>query len=187
VKVYRQQEQCQRFLIVISVSGDAAFPVYNNIASNSDLALFRGMLLAVTLPRPLLPIEHGATSDKPSEQHTEAVSAAPAAQCSVMQAFLPKFDISRTSITDTASEASVAACIQKEAAQQFMLVSVKHSGHLATISDTLVSSKSSVGSVHCAAAVILLHAHFTRLSARYGDLVPHFLQHLTSFPHLSCC
>lgn len=162
MQVYRQHEQSQRFLVVISVSGDAAFPVYNNVASNSDLALFRGMLLAVTLAKPLLPV---------TEQHpTESPAADPAAQCSVMQAFLPKFDISRTSIADTAAaEASVAASIQQDAAQHLMLVSVKHSGHLATISATLVSSKSSVASVHCAAAVILLHAHFARVCARYGQ------------------
>ena len=165
VQVYRQQEQSQSFLIVVSVSGDAAFPVYNNVASNSDLALFRGMLLAVTFASPVL--------SGPQQQGQGPAAELPAAdttaQCSVMQAFLPKFDISRTAFADTAAaDASIAASIQQGAAQHVMLVSIKHSGHLATISDTLVSSKSSVASVHCAAAVILLHAHFARVSARYG-------------------
>lgn len=160
MQVYRQHEQAQRFLVVISVSGDAAFPIYNNVASNSDLALFRGMLLGVLLPKPLLPL---AATPEPDQLPETAATA----QCSVMQAFLPKFDISRTSIAAAAAaEASVAASIQNEAGKRIMLVSVKHSGHLTTLSDTLVSSKSSVASIHCAAAVILLHAHFARVSAR---------------------
>lgn len=160
LQVYRQQDQSQRFLVVISVAGDAAFPVYNTIASNSDLALFRGMLLTVTLRTPLM---SGPSTDAPPKP-AEATSNT---QSNVLQAFLPKFDITRASVEDAAaSEATVAASIRKHADQHVMLVSVKHSGHLATISDTLVSSKSSVASVHCAAAVILLHAHFARVSAR---------------------
>ena len=163
--MYRQQEQSKSFLVVVSVSGDAAFPVYNNVASNSDLALFRGMLLAVTLADPIPPCSQKQASVEAAELPTVDATA----ECSIKQAFLPKFDISRTTLADTAAvEASVAASIQQDAAQHVMLVSVKHSGHLATFSDTLVSSKSSVASVHCAAAVILLHTHFARVSARYG-------------------
>jgi hypothetical protein len=136
------------------VSGDAAFPEYNSVATNSDLALFRGMLLRVSFPAHVVPIE--------------LCQPVPDVLCKVQQAFLPKFDIRRsgTHVSQTSSaEKDVATEIQSAAAEHFMLVSTKHSGHLATLSDSLISSKSSVASIHCAAAVVLLHAHFARVAA----------------------
>lgn len=152
LQVYQHaSESCpKQFLVVIHVTADDAFHTYSTAASASDLALFRGQVLACSFVNSPLAGEPATAPAVPPS--AELLS------CSIAQAFLPKFHTRAQDKVDTAEG------IKDQAAERFMMVSIKHSGSLAMISSDVASSKNSVGNAPAAAALVLLQAHYARLA-----------------------
>lgn len=148
VQVLKQKEDQnskRQYLVIINVRADHVFSKYFKIASQADLALFRGMFMTVTLAGDVPGTIRN--SDKPV-----------ITDCAVHQAFLPKFE-NETQDTD------VAAQILAESNQKYMLVTLKHSGSLATLSYNLMGAKNSQGNIYTNVAILLLKAHYERVAA----------------------
>jgi hypothetical protein len=154
VQVYEQKHAAandtRRFLIIVHVKADYAFSRYFKLASQADMALFRGMFLSLKVK-----CKAGSTSARGG--HIQDFS--------IQQAFLPKFE-------NESQDTEIAAAIQAAADQRYMLVTVKHSGSLGTLSFELMGAKNSQGNVYTAVGVLLLHAHFHRVAAVSYALLP---------------
>ncbi|KAF5835395.1 hypothetical protein DUNSADRAFT_7480 [Dunaliella salina] len=124
----------RKFVVIVHVQSDFAFKKYLDNCSNSDLMLYRGLLLEVST--------------------TPNVSSVLSA--SVRQAFLPKFETED-------KDASIANCIVDQASERAMVVTIKHSGSLVTLSGNGFAAKNSVGNAFTEGAQTLLQAHFDRV------------------------
>lgn len=130
----------REYLMIVHVRSDSVFSRYFKNASGADMALFRGMFLKLGL----------GTDEEPDSKCITSAS--------VHQAFLPKFE-------NETQDAEIAAAIQRSSDDQYMSVSVKHSGSLATMSHDLLGAKNSQGNIYTAVACILLQAHYERAAA----------------------
>eukprot|EP00892_Ulva_mutabilis_P003737 jgi/Ulvmu1/1735/UM117_0012.1 len=151
LKVLRRQQPGPdgiQYLIIIHVRADKVFSQYFHVASEADLPLFRGMFMAMSVSSELL--SNDSTADTPIITN-----------CAVHQAFLPKFE-------NETQDAAIASSILAESNQRYMLVTVKHSGSLATLSYNLMGAKNSQGNIYTAVAILLLKAHYQRVAVSAG-------------------
>lgn len=153
-QVHRVGEQrcATHYLVVVHVLHDHTFARYYRYASGADLPLFRGMFLAVTLTRPLAAPSDDARPGPPD-----------VAVLRVQQAFLPKFENEAKDEETAAAIVSGTAAIELGTAARYMVVSIKHSGSLATLSGDLVGAKNSVSNVFTSASLLVLKAHYDRV------------------------
>ncbi|WIA17822.1 hypothetical protein OEZ85_009328 [Tetradesmus obliquus] len=127
-------EATQELAVIVHVLSDYAFKKYLQHCSASDLMLLRGLLLKV---------ETNAAMDR-------ILSAR------VQQAFLPKFE-------NEGQDSSIADAIVQHADERPMVVTIKHSGSLVTLSSQGFAAKNSLDNEYSAGAAVLLQAHFVRL------------------------
>ncbi|GFH27936.1 uncharacterized protein HaLaN_26333 [Haematococcus lacustris] len=144
----REGDGSQRhFLVVVHVHGDHCFKRYTDHSTLSDLPLYRGLLIQVQTSRDL-------------------------SQCqasSVRQAFLPKFE-------NEGQDESIAQAIVDQADTHYLVVTVKHSGSLTTLSSRGFAAKNSLDNEYTAGAMLLLRTHFQRM---HGP--QHYLERLQRF------
>jgi hypothetical protein len=168
-QVHRQREYAtpdtRQYLLIVHVETDYVFQKYYKVASQADMALFRGMFLAITLTKPSQPDSPRHRNEAPSENKID-LTGWRLADISVQQAFLPKFE-------NEGQDAAVAKRIREEANERFMHIAVKHSGSLATLSHGLMGSKNSVGNIFTAVAIVLLQEHYRRTAAAQCAPEPH--------------
>lgn len=86
-----------------------------------------------------------------------------AVSASVLQAFLPKFE-------NEGQNSRIADAIVVQADSHYMVVTIKHSGSLITVSPTTVGAKNSLCNEFCAGGLVLLEVSAT-----------------TSYCHSRCC
>ncbi|GAX84707.1 hypothetical protein CEUSTIGMA_g12129.t1 [Chlamydomonas eustigma] len=130
-----ESDSIQSYLLIVHVMGDSAFKKYLGKSSRSDLMLFRGLLIKVQVE---------------NDEHTRVLA-------QVQQAFLPKFQ-------NEAEDTSIATAIVTQASERYMVVTIKHSGSLITLSGDLgFAAKNSICNDYTAGAAVLLQAHFLRL------------------------
>lgn len=142
-----ESEQGERqYLIIIHVRSDSVFSKYFSIASQADLPLFRGMFMTISV-----------RGDSAAKGAQSKAGRPVITDCAVHQAFLPKFE-------NESQDADIASQILAESDEKYMLVTVKHSGSLATLSYNLMGAKNSQGNIYTAVAILLLKAHYQRVS-----------------------
>jgi len=121
------------FFVIVHVHADHAFKGYLKHCSQSDLMLFRGLVLKVCM-------------------HEGKLLSA-----QVQQAFLPKFE-------NEVQDSRIADAIVAGAHERFMVVTIKHSGSLVTLSGSQgFAAKNSLDNEFTAGATALLSAHFQRV------------------------
>lgn len=130
--------------MIVHVKADNMFPKYFKRASQADLALFRGMFMTLDVRG-----DFDTSAKKPALTN-----------CEVHQAFLPKFE-------NEGQDADIASAILAQSGQRYMLVTVKHSGSLATLSHDLMGAKNSQNNMYTAVALLLLKAHYQRIAASW--------------------
>lgn len=142
-QVFRQEEsnKCHRYLIIVHVKADHIFSKYFKMASQADLALFRGMFMTLDV-----------RGDLAKRAELPVIT-----NCEVHQAFLPKFE-------NESQDSEISSAIQAASGQRYMMATVKHSGSLATLSHDLIGAKNSQGNIYTAVAVLLLKAHYQRVA-----------------------
>jgi hypothetical protein len=131
-------------VVIVHVLNDQAFAKYYRCASCADMSLFRGMFLSVHLSCPFSP--PGADDVQPPE----------VVRLAVQQAFLPKFE-------NEGQDERTAQAIQDGAGKRYMVVTIKHSGSLTTLSGDLIGAKNSVCNCFTSAALLVLRAHYQRV------------------------
>jgi hypothetical protein len=171
------------YLVIVHVLQDHVFKSVFAKSSQAEMPLFRGMFLSVKLTKPICsgvspesPVsttgsESTSVSESSETCSTEPdVSTAPefrsrpkhedAAELesvAIQQAFLPKFE-------NEAQDRHIADQIVAQAGSNYMVITVKHSGSLNTLSHNLMGAKNSVNNMYTAAGILLLHSHYKRLS-----------------------
>jgi hypothetical protein len=177
------KEQASRdYLVILHVLQDTVFKSVFAKSSQAEMALFRGMFLSVELTKPIHAHCHdgtASTSDSESsgtfstESEVSTASSrtslrdkdAPALKSvTIQQAFLPKFE-------NEAQDQQIANQIVAQAGSHYMVATVKHSGSLNTLSHNLMGAKNSINNEYTAAGILLLHAHYRRLSDLTCDLL----------------
>lgn len=73
----------------------------------------------------------------------------------VQQAFLPKFE-------NESQDTDIAQQIVKEAGERFMVVTIKHSGSLITMSADTFGAKNSINNDFTACGMLVINEHFKR-------------------------
>ena len=139
------------YLIIVHVLNDVTFKTFLENASLADMPLFRGMFLRATLSRPVAPAPSSKDPNKRAKVGPPVVRS-----LGFQQAFLPKFE-------NEGQDTSIADAIVSSAGSRYMVVSVKHSGSLATLSHNLMGSKNAINNDFTNTAIILLKAHYSRL------------------------
>jgi hypothetical protein len=128
-------ETSRHFLLIVHVLADHAFKRYLQHCTPSDLILFRGLLL------------HVSTSPSMDKVVTAGVR----------QSFLPKFE-------NEGQDSSIADTIVASADDRYMVITIKHSGSLVTLSgSTGFAAKNSLENGYTAGAAVILFAHYHRL------------------------
>eukprot|EP01025_Chloroclados_australasicus_P016985 TRINITY_DN18671_c0_g1_i1.p1 TRINITY_DN18671_c0_g1~~TRINITY_DN18671_c0_g1_i1.p1 ORF type:complete len:398 (+),score=18.44 TRINITY_DN18671_c0_g1_i1:116-1195(+) len=125
----------RELLVIVRVLHDRVFPYYREQSCASDLPLFRGLFLKVQTSNDLRTVK-------------EAI---------VQQAFLPKFE-------NEGQDREIADMICNEADRYFMVVTIKHSGSLVTLSPVIAGAKNSVDNDFAHSGIVLLAAHYRRLA-----------------------
>lgn len=133
-----ESRETRDFVIIVHVLGDHAFKKYLGHCSRSDLMLFRGLLLRVGFKAAILvQLSHSRwvachASHACHALHVQ-VSTSPTLDhlisAQVLQAFLPKFE-------NEGQDSSIADAIVAGATERFMVITIKHSGSLVTLSGT---------------------------------------------------
>ncbi|GMH43609.1 hypothetical protein BSKO_11531 [Bryopsis sp. KO-2023] len=128
------------FLIILHAQHDGVFKKYFKNATASDLPLFRGMFLKATLTRDL---------SRPLAAR-------------VQQAFLPKFE-------NEGEDVHMADKIVSQSNENFMVVTIKHSGSLVTMSSDAFGGKNSVNNEFTKCGMIVFNEHFKRICGAEAD------------------
>jgi hypothetical protein len=150
-------EMGAQYLLILHVKADHAFKKFFLNASQADMPLFRGMFLQVTLSHsPPLPSTDVQAAGVQKLRDTSSRQQPTITSLTFQQAFLPKFE-------NEMQDAVVADGIVQAADERYMVVSIKHSGSLSTLSYNLIGAKNSINNIFTSTAVILLHAHYQRL------------------------
>jgi hypothetical protein len=169
------------FLVIMHVLKDHVFKSVFAKSSQAEMPLFRGMFLSIGLTKPFktpgggksgsasgsarsgsikLPESDLSQTSSLSSPRDEDVAALKSV--AIQQAFLPKFE-------NEAQDSKIADQIVAQAGENYMVVTIKHSGSLNTLSHNLMGAKNSIKNEYTAAGILLLHAHYRRLSGLTCD------------------